>query len=99
MYFSDLTLPTIDAAWIRAPDIAKRLPRWMRVRDLGLTEGEATGPLGLSAGCASHQRCTRRLPICSIEAPALTKIEQDHSAACFLHTPDPVRTSMNRPVL
>ena len=84
-------------ALLRAIPIAD--PRRMRVRDLGLTEGEATGPLGLSAGCAFHQRCTRRLQICSIEAPALTKIEQDHSAACFLHTPDPLQTSMNRSAL
>jgi oligopeptide/dipeptide ABC transporter ATP-binding protein len=71
-------------ALLRAIPIAD--PRRMRVRDLGLAEGEATSQLGPSAGCAFHPRCTRRLPVCAAEVPASVPIEADHSAACFLHT-------------
>ena len=71
-------------ALLRAIPIAD--PRRMRVRDLGLVEGEVTSQIGPSAGCAFHPRCTRRLPLCAVEVPATTQIEPDHSAACFLHT-------------
>jgi oligopeptide/dipeptide ABC transporter ATP-binding protein len=71
-------------ALLRAIPIAD--PRRMRVRDLGLAEGEVTSQIDPSAGCAFHPRCTRRLPLCAVEVPATTQIEPDHSAACFLHT-------------
>jgi oligopeptide/dipeptide ABC transporter ATP-binding protein len=72
-------------ALLRAIPIAD--PRRMRVRDLGLTEGETTGRPDSPAGCAFHPRCPRRLPICAVEVPAAAPIEPDHSAACFLHKP------------
>jgi oligopeptide transport system ATP-binding protein len=81
-------------ALLRAIPIAD--PRRMRVGDLGLAEGEATSQLGSSAGCAFYQRCTRRLPICAVEVPAMAQIEPNHKAACFLHTPaDPPSARMN----
>jgi oligopeptide/dipeptide ABC transporter ATP-binding protein len=70
-------------ALLRAIPIAD--PRRMRVRDLGLAEGEVTSQIDPSAGCAFHPRCTRRLPLCAVEVPATTQIEPDRSAACFLH--------------
>jgi oligopeptide/dipeptide ABC transporter ATP-binding protein len=70
-------------ALLRAIPIAD--PRRMRVRDLGLAEGEAASLLSAPAGCAFHQRCAQRLPICQHEPPPLGTIAPGHSAACFLH--------------
>ncbi len=72
-------------ALLRAIPIAD--PRRMRVRDLVLTEGEAASQLSPPTGCAFHQRCPRRLPVCATEVPATAQIVPGHSAACFLHTP------------
>jgi oligopeptide/dipeptide ABC transporter ATP-binding protein len=76
--------PYTDAL-LRAIPIAD--PRRLRVRDLGLAEGEATSPLDASAGCAFRQRCARRLEICAGEQPPLAVVTQDRGVACFLHTP------------
>jgi oligopeptide/dipeptide ABC transporter ATP-binding protein len=70
-------------ALLRAIPIAD--PRRMRVRDLGLAEGEAASPLNPPSGCAFHQRCTRRLARCAGERPLLATIAPDREAACFLH--------------
>ncbi len=72
-------------ALLRAIPIAD--PRRMRVRDLGLAEGEAAGPLSGVAGCAFHQRCARRLPVCANQSPPLAQVAPGRAAACFLHTP------------
>jgi oligopeptide/dipeptide ABC transporter ATP-binding protein len=61
-------------------------PRRTRVRDLGLTEGEAS-LLEAPSGCSFHERCASRLPRCAGERPALVGIAADHRAACFLHSP------------
>ncbi len=73
-------------ALLRAIPIAD--PRRMRVRDLGLAEGEATGPLADDAGCPFHPRCARRMPVCARQSPPLLPVSDGHGAACFLHTPD-----------
>ena len=72
-------------ALLRAIPIAD--PRRMRVRDLGLTEGEAASPLSPPSGCPFHQRCPRRMSRCAAERPLLARIAPAHSAACFLHSP------------
>ena len=60
-------------------------PRRARVRDLGLTEGEAAGPLAPPWGCSFHNRCPRRLPRCAIERPLLAEVAPGRAVACFLH--------------
>jgi peptide/nickel transport system ATP-binding protein/oligopeptide transport system ATP-binding protein len=72
-------------ALLRAIPIAD--PRRMRVRDLGLTEGEAASPVNPPAGCAFHQRCARRLERCEHELPPFAAVGPGRSAACFLHMP------------
>jgi peptide/nickel transport system ATP-binding protein/oligopeptide transport system ATP-binding protein len=51
-----------SSALLRAIPIAD--PRRMRVRDLGLAEGEAAEALDGRTGCAFRQRCPRRMPRC-----------------------------------
>jgi oligopeptide/dipeptide ABC transporter ATP-binding protein len=68
-------------------------PRRMRVRDLGLAEGEVTNPLDAANGCAFHQRCKRRLPMCAYDVPPMAEVVQGHSAACFLHRPPVYRSN------
>ena len=60
-------------------------PRRMRVRDLGLAEGEAAGPLAAGAGCVFHDRCPRRMPRCAADRPALAEVTPGRAVACFLH--------------
>jgi len=78
-------------ALLRAIPIAD--PRRMRVRDLGLAEGEATSPLDAPAGCAFHQRCPRRMPVCANDQPPLAPVSSGRSAACFLHKPLAARSN------
>ncbi len=70
-------------ALLRAIPIAD--PRRMRVRDLGLAEGEAASPMNPPDGCAFHQRCTRQLAICASDIPAVHHVSPGRSTACFLH--------------
>jgi len=60
-------------------------PRRMRVRDLGLTEGEAASALTPPTGCSFHDRCPDRMPRCAVERPELAGVAFGHAAACFLH--------------
>jgi oligopeptide/dipeptide ABC transporter ATP-binding protein len=78
-------------ALLRAIPIAD--PRRMRVRDLGLAEGEAASPLDAPNGCPFHQRCPRRMPRCATERPLLAEISSGHSTACFLHSEASERTT------
>lgn len=72
-------------ALLRAIPIAD--PRRMRVRDLGLAEGEAASQLSPAGGCAFYPRCARHLPVCAESVPRFAEIAPGHAAACFLHTP------------
>jgi oligopeptide/dipeptide ABC transporter ATP-binding protein len=60
-------------------------PRRMRVRDLGLTEGEAASPLAPPSGCSFHDRCFHRLARCATERPLLVDVAPNRAVACFLH--------------
>ena len=82
--------PYTDAL-LRAIPIAD--PRRMRVRDLGLAEGEAASPRDAPNGCPFHQRCPRRMPRCATQRPLLAEITPTHSTACFLHTEASERTA------
>ena len=73
----------MPSALLRAIPIAD--PRRMRVRDLGLAEGEAAGPLAAGASCVFHDRCPRRMPRCAADRPALAEVAPGRAVACFLH--------------
>jgi oligopeptide transport system ATP-binding protein len=60
-------------------------PRRMRVRDLGLTEGEVASPLAPPSGCSFHDRCFHRLARCAAERPLLVNVAPKRAVACFLH--------------
>jgi oligopeptide/dipeptide ABC transporter ATP-binding protein len=72
-------------ALLRAIPVAD--PRRMRVRDLGIAEGEAASPLDAPAGCAFHQRCAFRMPVCAAAIPTLAAGAAEHASACFRHDP------------
>ena len=46
--------------------------------------GEVPSPLNPPPGCAFHQRCPHRMPICSQAAPPLAEVAADHHVACHL---------------
>ena len=41
-------------------------------------------------GCRFHPRCPFAMPICSAEAPPAFPVTAAHTAACWLHTPEPL---------
>ena len=70
-------------ALLRAIPIAD--PRRMRVRDLGITSGEAAADDAPAAGCAFQPRCPHRMPVCATKTPPLLATGLGRSAACHLH--------------
>jgi len=40
--------------------------------------------VNLPAGCAFHERCSRRMPDCTLNEPSMVDISTEHRAACFL---------------
>lgn len=62
-------------------------PRQMRVKNLGLIEGDGVGA-ALAGGCAFEARCPHRFDPCGRQAPSLIDIGGGQSAACFLNEPD-----------
>ena len=65
-------------------------PRRMRVRQLGVVEGEAASALDAAAGCPFRTRCPRRMTVCDQVTPELLPALGRHEVACFLHTPTPL---------
>lgn len=61
-------------------------PRLMRVRDLGLIQGDSVSapPAG---GCAFEPRCPHRFSPCKQNVPPLIDIAGGQRAACFLNEP------------
>jgi len=68
-------------ALLRAIPIAD--PRRMRVRDLGIAEGDVASPLDAPAGCAFHRRCAYRMAVCADAIPTLAGGSTNHASACF----------------
>ncbi|BBK41168.1 ABC transporter ATP-binding protein [Allostella vacuolata] len=73
------------------------LPPDPAARDrLARIEGEMPSAIDPPKGCHFHPRCPRRMPICSVEAPAWTPFA-DGGVACHLHPPpDATVTPANR---
>ena len=61
-------------------------PRQMRVKNLGLIEGDSVGT-ATSGGCAFEARCPHRFAPCGLQVPSLIDIDGQR-AACFLNDPD-----------
>jgi len=49
--------------------------------------GTVPSPRERPAGCAFHDRCPKRLPVCRSETPQLERIGDGHAVACFAATP------------
>ncbi len=49
--------------------------------------GTVPSPLERPAGCAFHDRCPKRLPICRTEKPPMQRLSDTQSVACFAATP------------
>lgn len=62
-------------------------PRQMRVKNLGLIEGDSVTDAG-SEACAFAARCPHRFAPCDRELPLLIDIAGGQRAACFLNEPD-----------
>jgi oligopeptide/dipeptide ABC transporter ATP-binding protein len=65
-------------------------PRRARVADLGQIEGD-TVEAAKPDSCAFEPRCPRRFGPCYKAPPALVSIAPDHSAACYLNSPEVLR--------
>jgi oligopeptide/dipeptide ABC transporter ATP-binding protein len=76
------------AALLSAIPIAD--PRRARVADLGQIEGD-TVELAKPDSCAFEPRCPRRFDPCNKAPPALVNIAPNHSAACYLNSPEVLR--------
>ena len=62
-------------------------PRRSRVEQLGLLHDELPTPQATPSGCAFHERCARRLPVCARSQPPLQAHGRDRASACFLNQP------------
>jgi peptide/nickel transport system ATP-binding protein len=62
-------------------------PRRLRVEQLGLLRDEPPNLEAMPSGCAFHDRCARRLPVCATSRPSLQTHGGDRTSACFLNQP------------
>jgi oligopeptide/dipeptide ABC transporter ATP-binding protein len=62
-------------------------PRRLRVEQLGLLRDELPSLEAMPSGCAFHDRCARRLPVCATSRPLLQTHGADRTSACFLNQP------------
>ena len=51
-----------------------------------LSEGEIPSPVNIPPGCSFHQRCPKRMDICSVEDPQITQQGTDHEVRCHLYS-------------
>jgi oligopeptide/dipeptide ABC transporter ATP-binding protein len=51
-----------------------------------LSEGEIPSPVNIPPGCSFHQRCPKRMDICSVEDPIITQKGTDHEVRCHLYS-------------
>lgn len=71
------TRALLSAVPIPDPEVEAR-------REHILLSGEVPSPFNPPAGCKFHPRCPRaEFPICSSEAPKLTRVNGDHWVACY----------------
>ncbi|HTC69892.1 MAG TPA: ABC transporter ATP-binding protein [Acidothermaceae bacterium] len=46
------------------------------------------------SGCRFHPRCPYAMPICSTEAPPAFRVDEKHTAACWLHEPAQLNSAL-----
>jgi len=56
-----------------------------KIKRMGGIEGKPPDLLKPPEGCRFHPRCPQVMPICRESCPALERIDDRHSVACFLH--------------
>ncbi len=52
-----------------------------------LVEGEIPNPANMPPGCSFHTRCPHAMPVCRLDIPAAVPLGGDHSATCYLLSP------------
>jgi oligopeptide/dipeptide ABC transporter ATP-binding protein len=70
-------------------------PRRQRVEHLGLLRDELPSLQAMPSGCAFHERCARRLPICVKSRPLLLVHGDDRMSACFLNQANKAPTHLS----
>lgn len=60
-------------------------PSRERLKRRVILPGEPPSPINPPTGCRFHPRCPYTMEACSRKEPLLTKIEQEHYVACWLH--------------
>jgi len=50
--------------------------------------GDLPSPANPPSGCHFHPRCSKAMPVCSGEYPAVTKFSETHTACCYLYDND-----------
>ena len=57
-------------------------PRESRRQQRIVLQGDVPSPLKVPSGCPFRARCSRAMPVCSAECPAMREISPGHYAAC-----------------
>ena len=57
-------------------------PRESRRQQRIVLQGDVPSPLKVPSGCPFRTRCSRAMPVCSAECPAMREISPGHYAAC-----------------
>jgi oligopeptide/dipeptide ABC transporter ATP-binding protein len=70
-------------------------PRRLRVEQLGLLRNEPPSLQAMPSGCAFHERCAHRQPLCAGSRPPLQTYAGERASACFLQ--QPIEASSNNP--
>jgi len=70
-------------------------PMRSRVEQLGLLRSELPSLEAMPSGCAFHERCVHRLPLCAGSRPPLQTFASDRASACFLQ--QPIEAAPNTP--
>jgi oligopeptide/dipeptide ABC transporter ATP-binding protein len=64
-------------------DSIPRLTRGAKQAKLKTIEGTVPDLLRLPPGCSFYDRCRFRMPVCMTRFPETTRIDEQHSAACY----------------
>ncbi len=62
-------------------------PRTEARREVPVLSGEVPSPANPPPGCRFHTRCLAAMPVCSVVVPGMTRLSDQHAAACHLLGP------------
>lgn len=63
------------------PSIEEDIPR------LNVIEGMVPSLAKRPQGCLFHPRCLQKMPVCALQRPAMTSLEDGRQVRCFLYSP------------